>query len=539
MADKPNLKQALDTVMSLTYPPTTLTIAAAKAVGHRLAKPIVAKGNQPSRPVATVDGLAVLKADLIAAEDEQVQAPDPEPEPEDVVEPEPMEAPTPALVTPPASGADDTEDEVPAGDLENIADHHLDYEGDAELYESEAPEEGDAGGAGMVNLKLRPFPTSNRKEDALISGQAIPVPVGGEVPRGGEFIYPLSDVVEEPVEEPAPDEAAPSPPAEIEQNGNGGNGKNGENGENGDDEDDGPVKEPPRVWDLPARFTSGTVELKRFSRKPERHMIPIGAWARNRDVLIQEKTVLRPADMAMLQALGVEEVSIYRRPVVGVVSLGTPFPIAGKQQDKDAPVGVCPAGILVSNLARAARVAALPLGFAPPRYHELTAAVERWVQQVDILLLVGGSFHGTLCRGRDVVNTLGRVQLSGADINPGGNLTTGKVNGQPVVVLPGALPDVLAAFVLLVRPLLHKYLIPQQYEDHIELRLENGSRLRVERDTAVPVRYGFDRNAAVFTTRYSGRPAEDWLDYIRGQALLVLEGGRSYSDGEVVTAHRY
>ena len=524
MADKPSLKQALDTVMSLTYPPTTLTIATGRAAGHRLAKSVVAKGNQPSRPVATVDGLAVIGADLVDSELSAEAAAGPEDD--HGYDEQPAE--------PVRADDDHADDGTVADDLEDLAHYPLDEDDDnGELYEAE-PVDDRPPVESTVSLELRPFPASNRKEDALASGQAIPVCVGGEVPRGGEIIFPLAGLVNVPEEESDGDDDGQAAMEQPEV-ANGGNGKD----TNGDEDDDLPVTEPPRTWDLPGRFTTGTVELPRYARRPARNMVPIGAWARNRDVLIPEKTVLRPADMAMLLALGIEEVSIYRRPVVGVVSLGEPFPIAGHQQDREAPKGVCPASVLVNSLARAARVAALPLGFAPKRYHQLTAAVERWVQQVDILLLVGGSHHGTHCRGRDVIRTLGRVQLNGADIRPGGNLTTGKVNGQPVVALPGALPDVLAGFVLLVRPLLHKYLIPQQYEDRFDLRLENGSRLRADHDTAVPVRFGFDRNDEIFTTRYSGRPAEDWLDFIRGQALIVLEAGRSYSDGETVKAYRY
>jgi len=98
---------------------------------------------------------------------------------------------------------------------------------------------------------------------------------------------------------------------------------------------------------------------------------------------------------------------------------------------------------------------------------------------------------------------------------------------------------VLVGCVLLARPLAHKYLTPYQYADELVLALDHGSQLGVEQDTAVPVRYSLDEQRGLTYTRYGGRSHDPWLDYIRGQALVVLAGGRSYADGELVTAYKY
>jgi hypothetical protein len=88
------------------------------------------------------------------------------------------------------------------------------------------------------------------------------------------------------------------------------------------------------------------------------------------------------------------------------------------------------------------------------------------------------------------------------------------------------------------RSLAHKHLT-RLYEDRLELELERGSLLSVERDSAVPVRYSLDEQRGVHTTRFDGRGYDPWLDYIRGQALVVLAAGRRDSDGELVTAYKY
>jgi molybdopterin biosynthesis enzyme len=525
MAKRPNYSEALERVLALNYPPTTLTIDTAKAAGHRLAKPVLAKGNLPSRPVSLVDGLAVITADIVAKE--LAAAPEG------------------------ADGAEDSgADEVVRGGLAEVSEEEereleqqlgslgqqpgsLEQEPADERADEPADERPPL--EPVARLTLRPFPETNRREDALVSGQAIAVPIGGEVPRGGEIVYPLSELVADLSADEEPETAADESAADAPAAATGADNGNDDNG----DEGDMPVAEPSSDWNLPARYLSGEVEIQRLPEEPPANMITIGSWARNHEPLVPERTVLRPSEMSLLLALGVEEVTIYRRPVVGVVSLGLPFPIAGKTYDAKDMESICPLAALATQLMRAARVAALPLGFAPKRFHGLVTALTRWVDQVDILLLVGGSHHGANCRGLDALRAAGSVEFSGSAMSPAGALSVGYVAGQPVLVMPGSLPDVLVGCVLLARPLAHKYLTPHQYDDNLELMLEYGSQLNFERDTVVPVRYSFDRERGVDYTRFNGRRHDAWLDYIRGQALVVLEGGRQYKDGEIVTAIKY
>lgn len=525
MPKKQKYTEALKLVMGLSYARTTMNVATSKAIGHQLAKPVLAKGSQPSRPVALVDGLAVLSADVIAATSL----------PDATADSGAMSQEADA-----AAPADQSQDK--------LEEHGLGAtEGQPEKPQDEQPLVSNEPPAAVVELTLRPFPETNRREDALCSGQAIAVPIGGEVPRGSDLVLPFSEIISEignsSTTEQVETPQSIVPPAE----GSDTKGElepavgDGNDNDNGHDEDDGelPVAEPAKDWDLVSRHLSGTVTLQQLPADTPRNLVSIGDWARNRGTLIQEKTVLRPPEIAMLLSLGVEHVDVYRRPVMGVASLGLPFPTAGHAGEKEPRESTCPVASLATYLARSARVAALPLGFAPQRFHHLVRAVKHWISQVDILVLVGGSHHGVSCCGLDVLDAAGSVELSGVELVPGGSLSVGKVQGKPVVVLPGALPDVLTGFVLIVRPMAHKYLTPYLYADQLPVTLTHGSQLNVEVDAAVPVRISFDEVLGKHVTHYQGRPRDPWLDYTRGQALVLLEAGRSYADDEVVTAYRY
>ena len=489
MKHRPTLEEYRQILRDISQPPDVISVSPAQALGLRLAKPVTLKGAFPDRPFALEDGLAVCSADVVAREGGEA-----------------VNGALPVL-------------RLPGVELTSFIDMdggRIEHEGG----------NGETGSLGSVSLKLRPPPRTNRREDAMQPGEAVAVGVGEEIPRGADLLYPLYLV-------------APAPQEQSEQDGQpaaedgvaSGNGTAGVNGEE-------QFVEPPRDWDLPARYGDGWVTLDRIPRTFRSH-ITIGAWSRSRESLINEKTVLRPSDLALLESAQVTEVEVFRRPTVGVADFSPPFPRApsGDGNEEAAPAG--PLGMLALQLVRAAQLPALALDNPPCDFRALARRVEHWLDQVDILLLVGGSHHGSRCIGRDIIGTLGEIVADGLELEPGGNLVAGRINNCPACALPGSLPEVLVAMVLGVRPLLYRNLEPPSYRAEIELELENGSSLKEERNRAVPVRFGFDRERNAYTSRYSGHSRDPWLDYIRGQALVVLEAGREYADWERVPATLY
>ncbi len=494
MADQPKLPDAVQQALQLGFPPTTLSLRPAQAAGHRLARPVNVRGATPDRSFAVVHGLAVHSADVIGT-----------PVKEDTTD-------QPETDTATFKGTELT--------------RHV-----ALSAADEAGGDGQNGAraeAGTATLKLRSQPATGRREDSLDRGEAVAVTVGATVPRGADMVYPF-DLLEQAAAT-APGATPAEPADEPEQPGD----------EQKADEENAslPVAAPPRDWLLAERYREGQVEVPRLPQRLENTLVNYGGWSRSRDPVIAERTVLRAGELALLEALGVDEVVVYRRPVIGVACLEEPRADIRDGADNGEPEPN-PLQVLAAQLIRSSRVAALPLGRPSLKFRPLAKQVRRWLEQVDILLLAGGSSAGHRCLGHDILSSMGEVTFAGIDLEPGANTSLGTVGGKPVVAIPGSFADVLAAYVLLVRPLAHRYLTPNQYSGTVELELEHGSRLAVERDTAVPVRFGTSQDGRALSTRFSGRVRDPWQDYARGQALVVLEAGRQYADGEIVSAHLY
>lgn len=569
MPERPKLDEALAAVLALSYPPTTLVLPPSRAVGHRLAAPVVARSAQPSRPFALTDGLALQARDVLPPRRGRRGERDDQPEDTELEQV--------AAESEEASPEDELHEATHTnGDLADQMVMTTDYSAEAapqeledapaDLEQTERVEDEDLD-PGTVTLKLRQPPQSNRKEEALGSGQAIPVVAGGEIPRGGDLVVPFSEIAGEPAEllpyiDPALRDAresalAAAAAARARAANMPRSRRERENTESEEIEDGAlPALEPARDWDLAARFSKGEIELPRYGRRPPENMVPIGGWVRARQEILPERAVIRAGEMALLEALGIEDVEVYRKPVIGVASLAPPMPRAqrvarragtetmmisatARESVEEMTVGyVDPIALMVQQLCKTAQVASLPLGFAPTRFRPLAQSVERWLDQVDVLLLVGGSHLGPRSLSQDVIAALGRITLAGVDIEPGGGTSAGMIGDKPVFSIPGSLPDALAAFVLLARPLLHKYLPPLHFEGSIEATLERALPFTPERVTALPVR--LRDTADGVEARLSGSRRDDpWMRYIRANGLLVVTPDGSYGEGERVRVHVY
>jgi molybdopterin molybdotransferase len=193
----------------------------------------------------------------------------------------------------------------------------------------------------------------------------------------------------------------------------------------------------------------GVVELLRAPR-PGDHIVARGADARALEVVVPAGRRLRPPEVAMLAAAGIERVRVRRRPRVAVLSTG----------DELLPLPAVPAGGRVPDANGPALVAALRrdgctpefLGVVPDEPDALRRAVDRGLGG-DGLICSGGSSVG----GRDFVpsvlaQALGRDPLfSGIALRPGRPTAAFAAAGRWALALPGHTVSALVVYELVFR----------------------------------------------------------------------------------------
>jgi putative molybdopterin biosynthesis protein len=174
------------------------------------------------------------------------------------------------------------------------------------------------------------------------------------------------------------------------------------------------------------------------------------------ETLFRAGQLLSSREIGSLAAIGLAEVSVWRRPLVAIFSTGDELVTPGE--------AMRPGGVFDSNLATlAAAVEELgaipvPLGIARDDEAALTALLEEGLRN-DVVLLSGGTSKGAGDLAYKVVSRLGNpgIVVHGAALKPGKPICLAVTEGKPVVILPGFPTSAMFTFHEFVAPVIRAF----------------------------------------------------------------------------------
>jgi molybdopterin molybdotransferase len=220
----------------------------------------------------------------------------------------------------------------------------------------------------------------------------------------------------------------------------------------------------------------------------DNYVRPAGEDVRAGSLVLHRGTRLRPQEIGMLAALGLEEASVTRKPRVAILATGDELvaidaPLTpGKIRDANS----------YSNAAQVVEHGGEPilLGIARDRVEELMAKIRAGLDQdVDLFLTSGGVSVGDFDLVKDVLAAEGQMDFWRVRMKPGKPLAFGHVGGVPVLGLPGNPVSVMVSFEMFVRPALSKMLGLSNWQRPIvEATLMNAIEYKDERRHFVRVR---------------------------------------------------
>ncbi len=163
---------------------------------------------------------------------------------------------------------------------------------------------------------------------------------------------------------------------------------------------------------------------------------------------------LRAAEIGGLMALGVVEVPVARRPVVGVIATGDEIvppeaePAPGQVRDVNTYT-------LRAEVQRAGGVARV-YGIIPDRPEALAKVAAQALQECDVVVVTAGSSASTRDMTAEVLDALGEpgVLVHGVNTKPGRPTILAAAHGKPVVGLPGNPVSALVNVGLFVLPVM-------------------------------------------------------------------------------------
>ncbi len=178
-----------------------------------------------------------------------------------------------------------------------------------------------------------------------------------------------------------------------------------------------------------------------------------GANARNagedikpQDKILTAATRLTPTQISVLASVGVETVDVYQRLRVGVLSTGDEVkPVGAAVSDWQIYDANRP---MLSALVTQLGYQLVDLGHARDRSEEVNSALERGVEQCDLILTSGGVSAGDEDHVSKTLKAHGDISNWRIAIKPGRPLALAMFQGTPVVGLPG---NPVAAWVCALR----------------------------------------------------------------------------------------
>ncbi len=162
---------------------------------------------------------------------------------------------------------------------------------------------------------------------------------------------------------------------------------------------------------------------------------PIGEDIVETQLIVPSNHSIRPVDIGSIIAGGVNEIEVYKKPVVGVIPTGTEIVEPGS----DLRVGD-----IIDFNSRVFSAQVLEWGGVPKRYEiqrdiyeDIRNTVSKASEECDLILINAGSSAGREDFTSMVIGELGEVFLHGVAIKPGKPVILGQVNGKPIVGIPG------------------------------------------------------------------------------------------------------
>jgi molybdopterin molybdotransferase len=250
-------------------------------------------------------------------------------------------------------------------------------------------------------------------------------------------------------------------------------------------------------------------------------------------VVLSQGQRLTPAELGLAASIGMNQLTVSRRPRVALFSTGDELVMPGEV----APEHMKPGAIYNSNRfflkALLVRMGCevTDLGIVPDKLEATIEALRTAAQHHDLILTSGGVSVGEEDHIKPAVQSLGQLDLWQIAIKPGKPFAYGRVMDAHFIGLPGNPVSSFVTFLMLVRPFLLKlqgvtYVAPESIAVRADFTLARGDKrrefLRARRNAAGGLDVFSNQSAGVLTSA------------VWGDGLVDNPPGQSIASGDLV-----
>ncbi len=194
-----------------------------------------------------------------------------------------------------------------------------------------------------------------------------------------------------------------------------------------------------------------TIEVYR-SIAPGQNIVEVGEDIKKDEIALRSGRRIRPQEAGMLAALGIQMVTVYKKPIIGIISTG----------DEIVPVSETPGPGQIRDintytllgLVQELGAMAIPYGIVHDDYKALLAKSSQALTQCDMILVSGGSSVGARDFTIDVISAMqdSEILFHGISISPGKPTILARVQNKAFWGLPGHVVSAMVVFSRIVKP---------------------------------------------------------------------------------------
>jgi len=204
-----------------------------------------------------------------------------------------------------------------------------------------------------------------------------------------------------------------------------------------------------------AHLDDTTIEVYR-SVAPGQHVIEAGEDMTREAVMIPKGRQIRPQEIGLLAALGIETVPVFKLPDIGIISTGDEIvpihekPAPGKIRDINS--------YTLAGLVEHAGGIPHTYGIVGDSFDDLLAVCSRALSETDMVLVSGGSSVGMRDFTIEAISALpdAGILVHGISISPGKPTILARAGGKPFWGLPGHVVSAMVVFQTVVRPFIDR-----------------------------------------------------------------------------------
>ena len=255
-------------------------------------------------------------------------------------------------------------------------------------------------------------------------------------------------------------------------------------------------------------------------------------------VVLSHGMRLGPAELGLAASIGMDRLSVVKRPRVALFSTGDELVMPGTVAPAAMPAGAIYNSnrFFLNSLLRRLGCEVTDLGIVPDKLEATLVAMRDAATAHDLILTSGGVSVGEEDHIKPAVQSLGTLDLMQIAIKPGKPFAHGKIGATHFIGLPGNPVSSFVTFLLLVRPfLLRLQGVADMSPAGAEMRADFDWLRADKRQEFMRVKRNAQGGLDLFPNQSSGV----LTSAVWGDGLVDNPGGQTIQKGDVVRFYSF